>query len=284
MASRDTTLLLDGLAFVESPRWHDDRLWFSHWGMEEIVAVDLEGRSEVVGRGPTGLGWATEWLPDGRMLLTGPELLREEPDGTRLRHADLDAVAVGGCSEIVVDARGNAYVNSINFDFMSGEQPSSPPGIVALVTPDGTARQVADSIAFPNGMVITPDGSTLILSESFTGRLLAFDITPAGDLIDRRVWAEGIGPDGICLDAEGCIWTHDPQAHSAARVREGGEIVERIPVEKDLFATMLGGPDGRTLFLMLAEWAGVENAQAQMAKRTGEVRMVHVDVPHAGRP
>ena len=133
-------------------------------------------------------------------------------------------------------------------------------------------------------MVITPDGSTLIMSESFTSRLLAFDIAPDGGLANRRVWAEGIGPDGICLDAEGCIWTHDPQTRSAARVREGGEIVERIPVEKDLFATMLGGPDGQTLFLMLAEWAGVENVDAQIAKRTGEVRMAHVDVPHAGRP
>jgi sugar lactone lactonase YvrE len=143
---------------------------------------------------------------------------------------------------------------------------------------------VVDGIAFPNGMVITPDGSTLILSESFTSRLLAFDIAPDGGLANRRVWAEGIGPDGICLDAEGCIWTHDPQTRSAARVREGGEIIERIPVEKDLFATMLGGPDGQTLFLMLAEWAGVEHTQEQIAKRTGEVRMVHVDVPHAGRP
>jgi sugar lactone lactonase YvrE len=143
---------------------------------------------------------------------------------------------------------------------------------------------VADGIAFPNGMVITPDGSTLILSESFTGRLLAFDIGLDGDLSNRRVWAEGIAPDGICLDAEGCIWTHDAQTRSAARVREGGEIVERIPVEKDLFATMLGGPDGRTLFLMLADWAGVENAEAQIAKRTGEVRIARVDVPHAGRP
>jgi sugar lactone lactonase YvrE len=284
MATRDTTLLLDRLAFVESPRWHDDRLWFSHWGTEEIVAVDLHGRSEVVGRGPAGFGWATEWLPDGRMLLTGPELLREEPDGTRVRHADLGPIAVKGCAEIVVNANGDAYVNSINFDFMGGEQPQSPPGIVALVTPDGSARKVADGIAFPNGMVITPDGSTLILSESFTGGLLAFDIGLGGGLSNRRVWAEGIAPDGICLDAEGCIWTHDAQRRSAARVREGGEIVERIPVEKDLFATMLGGPDGRTLFLMLADWAGVENAEAQIAKRTGEVRIAHVDVPHAGRP
>src|SRR5204863_4639869 len=284
MATRDTTLLLDGLAFVESPRWHDDRLWFSHWGTEEIVAVDLDGTSEVVGRGPAGFGWATEWLPDGRMLLTGPELLREEPDGTMVRHTDLGQITGRGWAEIVVNDNGNAYVNSINFDFMGGEQPQSPPGIVALVTPDGAARQVADGIAFPNGMVITPDGSTLILSESFTGRLLAFDIAPDGGLANRRVWAEGVGPDGICLDAEGCVWTHDPQTRSAARVREGGEIVERIPVVKDLFATMLGGPDGQTLFLMLAEWAGVENVDAQIAKRTGEVRMAHVDVPHAGHP
>ena len=282
--TKQTELLLDGLAYVESPRWHDDCLWFSHWGTEEIVAVDLDGTSEVVGRGPAGMGWATEWLPDGRMLLTGPELLRREPDGTMVRHADLGEISIGGCAEIVVNANGNVYVNSINFDFMGGALPSDAPGIAALVTPDGSVRRVAEGIAFPNGMVITPDGSTLIMSESFTGRLLAFDIESDGGLANRRVWAEGLGPDGICLDAEGCIWTHDPHTRSAARVREGGEIVERIPVEKDLFATMLGGPDGQTLFLMLAEWAGVGNVEAQIAKRTGEVRIARVDVPHAGRP
>jgi sugar lactone lactonase YvrE len=280
----ETELLLDGLAYVESPRWHDDRLWFSHWGTEEIVAVDLDGKSEVVGRGPAGMGWATEWLPDGRMLLTGPELLRREPGGTMVRHADLSSISSLGCSEIVVHGNGNVYVNSINFDFMGGALPSEATGIAALVTPDGSARLVAEGIAFPNGMAITPDGSTLIMSESFTSRLLAFDIEADGGLANRRVWAEGIGPDGICLDAEGCVWTHDPQTRSAARVREGGEIVERIPVEKELFATMLGGPDGRTLFLMLAEWAGVENVDAKIARRTGEVRIAHVDVPHAGRP
>jgi sugar lactone lactonase YvrE len=284
MTQHETTLLLDGLAYVESPRWHDDRLWFSHWGTEEILAVDLDGKAEVVGRGPAGMGWATAWLPDGRMLLTGPELLRQEPDGTMVRHADLGPIAGGGWSEITVDGRGDVYVNSINFDFMSGAQPPPAPGIVALVTPDGSARRVADGFAFPNGMVVTPDNRTLIMSESFTSRLLAFDIAADGSLSNRRVWAEGIGPDGICLDAEGCIWTHDPQTRSAARVREGGEIVERIPVEKDLFATMLGGPDGQTLFLLLAEWAGVENVEAQIAKRTGEVRIARVDVPHAGYP
>ncbi len=284
MANNETTLLLDGLAFVESPRWHDDRLWFSHWGTGEIRTVDLEGRSEVAGDAPDGFGWATEWLPDGCMLLTGPELLRQEPDGTRVRHAELPAIAGGGWSEIVVDADGGAYVNSINFDFMAGAEPPPAPGIVVRVSPDGSARQVGDGIAFPNGMVITPDGSTLIMSESFTGRLLAHDIGSDGSLSNRRVWAEGVGPDGICLDAEGCIWTHDPQTHSAARVHEGGEIVQRIPVEKDLFATMLGGPDGQTLFLLLAEWDGVENVEAQIAKRTGEIRIAHVDVPHAGHP
>ncbi len=283
MAKR-TELLLDGLAYVESPRWHDGRLWFSHWGVEEIVAVDLDGKSEIVGRGPAGMGWATEWLPDGRMLLTGPELLRQEPDGTMVRHADLEGISIGGCAEIVVNANGNAYVNSINFDFMGGAMPSEATGIAVLVRPDGSARQVADGIAFPNGMVITPDGSTLIMSESFTSRLLAFDIEADGGLGNRRVWAEGLGPDGICLDAEGCIWTHDPQTRAAVRVREGGEIVDRIPVDKDLFATMLGGPDGRTLFLMLAEWAGVDNVDVQIAKRTGEVRIATVEVPRAGRP
>jgi sugar lactone lactonase YvrE len=282
--TKQTELLLDGLAYVESPRWHDDRLWFSHWGTEEIVAVDLDGKSEVVGRGPAGMGWATEWLPDGRMLLTGPELLRREPDGTMVRHADLGAISGGGWAEIVVNANGNVYVNSINFDFMGGALPADAPGVAVLVTPDGSARRVADGIAFPNWMVITPDGSTLILSDSFTGRLLAFDIDADGGLANRRVWADGIGPDGICLDAEGCIWTHDAQTRSAVRVRQGGEIIERIPVEKDLFATMLGGPDGKTLFLMLAEWAGVEDVEAQIARRTGEIRIAHVDVPHAGRP
>jgi sugar lactone lactonase YvrE len=284
MSNQDTTLLLDGLAYVESPRWHDGRLWFSHWGTEEILAIDMDGSSEVVGRGPEGLGWATEWLPDGRMLLTGSQLLRQEPDGTMVRHAELGPIAGGGWSEIVVNSNGDVYVNSINFDFMAGAEPPPAPGVVALVTPDGSAHQVADGVAFPNGMVITPDGSTLIMSESFTGRLLAYDIAPDGALSNRRVWAEGVGPDGICLDAEGCIWTHDPQTHSAARVREGGEIVERIPVEKDLFATMLGGPDGQTLFLLLAEWDGVENVDTQIAKRTGEIRVAHVAVPHAGHP
>ena len=177
-------VLLDGLAYVESPRWHEGRLWFAHWGTGEIVAVDLDGHSEVTGHGPPGLGWSIDWLPDGRLLVTGKELLRREPDGSMVRHADLGGLA-DGWNEIVVDGRGNIYLNSIRFAFLSGAQPTS--GVIALVTPDGSVRQVAGDLAFPNGMVITPDNATLIISESFTGRLIAFDIEADGSLSNRRV-------------------------------------------------------------------------------------------------
>src|SRR6266702_5652978 len=233
----EPNVLLDGLAYVESPRWHEGRLWFAHWGTGEIVAVDLNGNSEVTGHGPAGLGWSLDWLPDGRLLVTGKELLRREPDGSMVRHSDLSGISSFGWNEVVVDGRGNIYLNSINFGFLAGEQPKS--GIIALVTPDGTARQVAGDLAFPNGMVITPDNKTLIISESFTGRLIAFDIEATGLLSNRRVWAEGLGPDGICMDAEGAVWvqTADVRAHSGrddapeeavVRIREGGEVLESI--------------------------------------------------------
>jgi sugar lactone lactonase YvrE len=187
-------VLLDGLAMPESPRWHEGRLWFSNWGASQIVAVDLDGKSEVVGEGPDGLGWATNWLPDGRMLITGQELIRVEPDGSRIRHADLSHISPLGWSEITVDGRGNVYVNTINFDFAEFNEvltSGRAPGKIALVTPDGEAREVASELAFPNGMVITPDNKTLVLAESFTGRLTAFDIGDDGTLANRRVWADG---------------------------------------------------------------------------------------------
>jgi sugar lactone lactonase YvrE len=277
--------LLTGLAIGESPRWHDDRLWFAHWGTQEIVAVDLKGNSEIVGKGPPGLGWSIDWLPDGRLLVTGQELMRREPEGSMVRHADLSGVADLGWNEIVVDGRGNIYVDCVGFRF--GHEEFSP-GILALVTPDGSARQVADGIAFPNGMVVTPDNSTLIVSESFAGRLTAFDIAADGSLSNRRVWAEGIGPDGICIDAEGAVWTGSG-ANACLRVREGGDVLQRIELDRSPFACMLGGPDRRTLFIMAAEWRMPDSPADNIARlttgpRTGQVLTAPAPAPGAGWP
>ncbi len=277
-------ILLSGLAIGESPRWHAGRLWFSNWGTQEIVAVDLDGNSEIVGYGSPGLGWATAWLPDGRLLVTGQELMRRERDGSMVRHADLSGVADHGWSEIVVDGRGNIYLNGFGFDFLGGAQPR--PGIIALVTPDGSARQVADDLQFPNGMVVTPDNATLIIAESFAGRLTAFDVAVDGSLSNRRVWADLGGPgngDGICLDAEGAVWT-PVRDNACARVREGGEVLQRIELDRSCYACMLGGPDRTTLFMMAAEWRGVEHVDDVIASRTGQVLIADAPAPGAGWP
>ena len=286
------SVLLSGLAYVESPRWHEDRLWFAHWGTQEIVAVDLDGKSEVVAHGPPGLGWSIDWLPDGRLLVTGPELMRREPDGSMVRHADLSAITGYGWNEIVVDGRGNIYLNSVGFAF-GVEEPAT--GIIALVRPDGSARQVADGIEFANGMVVTPDNSTLIISESFAGRLTAFDIAADGGLSNRRVWADGIGPDGICMDADGAIWTGsaDTRTHTGRddspegeciRVREGGEVLDRIELDRAGFACMLGGPDRRTLFMLAADWRGIEKVDQAIADRTGQVLTAPAPAAGVGWP
>jgi sugar lactone lactonase YvrE len=179
----------------------------------------------------------------------------------------------------VVDGRGNTYVNNISFDFMGGG--AFAPGIIALVTPDGSVRQVADGIAFPNGMAVTPDNSTLIIAESFAGRLSAFDIAGDGSLSNRRVWAElGQGGDGICLDAEGAVWT--PAMKACLRVREGGEVLQRIELDRFCFACMLGGTDGTTLFMMAADWKGPENVGK--GPRTGQVLVARAPAPGAGWP
>jgi sugar lactone lactonase YvrE len=281
-------VLLDGLAMPESPRWHDGRLWFSHWGAEEIVAVDLDGNSEVVGRAPEGMGWAVNWLPDGRMLITGDELLRVEPDGSRVRHADLSHISPYGWSEITVDGRGNIYVNTINFDFADFDDvlaSGEAPGKIALVTPDGKTREVASEIAFPNGMVVTPDNKTLIVAESFAARLTAFDIAEDGTLSNRRVWADGVGPDGICLDADGCIRASSgAMTNDSARIREGGEVLDRIELDRSCFAAMLGGPDRRTLFMLTAEWRGTEAVDDVIKARTGQVLVVDAPAPGVGWP
>jgi sugar lactone lactonase YvrE len=274
-------VILEGLAYVESPRWHDGRLWFAHWGTDEIIAVALDGTSEVVAHGPGGLGWSIDWLPDGRLIATGGGLQRIEADGSRVPHADLTALG-GDWNELVVDGRGNIYVNGrCEFDFSGGP----PQGIVALVTPDGSVRQVADGIAFPNGMVVTPDNGTLLIAESMAGKITAFDIAPDGGLSNRRTWADGIGADGICLDADGAVWAQSgPMETACVRIREGGEELERLDFDRSPFACMLGGPDGRTLFVLAAEWRGFEHIDEAIADLTGRVLAVDVDTPHAGWP
>jgi sugar lactone lactonase YvrE len=283
-AIREPRVLLGGLAMPESPRWHNGRLWFSNWGADEIVAVDLDGNSEVVDRGPEGLGWAVNWLPDGQMLITGNELIRVEPDGSRVRYADLSHISQYRWSEMTVDGHGNVYVNTINFDFADFNDIltiGKAPGKIALVTPDGAAREVAREIAFPNGMVVTPDNKTLIVAESFAARLTAFDIAEDGTLANRRVWADGVGPDGICLDAEGCIWASSgSMTNDCARIREGGQILERIELGRSCFAAMLGGPDRRTLFMLTAEWRSTEQVEDVIKARTGQILVV--DAPASG--
>lgn len=278
------TVLTAGVVVGESPRWHEDRLWFANWGAQEVVAVDLAGNSEVVARVDTTIPFSIDWLPDGRLLvLSGREslLLRQEPDGSLVTYADLSGVA-SGWNEIVVDGRGNAYVNGGGFDLLAGED--FAPGIVAVVTPDGAARQVADGIAFGNGMVVTPDNSTLIVAESYGKRLTAYDIAPDASLSNRRVWADlGDGvPDGICLDAEDAVWYADVPNKRCARVREGGEVLETIELDRGGFACMLGGADGRTLFMMAAQWRGIEKMFD--GPPTGQVLSVPAPAPGVGWP
>ncbi|HTE58760.1 MAG TPA: SMP-30/gluconolactonase/LRE family protein, partial [Solirubrobacteraceae bacterium] len=282
----EAQLLLSDLVIGESPRWHENRLWFANWGAGEIVAVDLEGNAEVVAKGPPGLGWSIDWLPDGRLLVTGQGLLRMEPDGSMVRHAELSGVGVDRFNEIVVDGRGNIYVNG-GVEFDPGE--GNAPGIIALVTPDGSARRVADGIAFPNGMAVTPDNSTLIIAESFAERLTAFDIAADGTLSNRRVWADGVGPDGICIDADGAIWTgvRPFGDNYVGRVREGGEVLERVKLDMPCFACMLGGEDGRTLFMLTADWRMNEGFEDNIARltqgpRTGQVLTAPAPEPGAG--
>jgi sugar lactone lactonase YvrE len=271
-------ILLSGLVIGESPRWHEDRLWFSNWGAQEIVAVDLEGNSEVMARVPTTVPFCIDWLPDGRLVVVAgqeAQLLRGNPDGSLVTHADLGSLSELPWNDIVVDGRGNAYVGNIGFEFPEGE---FAPGILALLTPDASARQVAGGVAFPNGIVVTPDNSTLILAESYGNRLTAFDIAADGGLSNRRVWADlGDGvPDGICLDAQGAVWYGDVPNKRCVRVREGGEVLQTVELDRGCFACMLGGENGRTLFMVAADMTS--------EARTGQVLTVGAPAAGVGWP
>jgi len=284
MVELEPRTLLSGLVVGESPRWHDGRLWFANWGVaQEICTVDLQGHSEVIAKGPKPAGYSIDWLPNGDLLVTGEgQVLRHTGDGSFVTHTDLSALGQAW-NEIVVDGRGNTYINDIGFRF---GQEQFRPGIIALVTPDREARKVADNIAFPNGMVITPDNSTLIVAESFARTLTAFDIAPDGSLSNRRIWASDIGADGICLDADGAIWSPDIASGTpqVVRLREGGEVLLRMTLGAACFACMLGGDDGKTLLMMTAEWRGVEKMGELFQARTGRVVTVSAPAAHAGWP
>ncbi|POM25648.1 Virginiamycin B lyase [Actinomadura rubteroloni] len=276
-------VLLDGRGLVESPRWHEGRLYFSDWSSGEVIAVDLAGRDEVVAR-VDSLPLCTAWLPDGDLLIVSSregKLLRRSSDGSLTVHADLGEP---GWNDIVVDDRGNAYVNRLGFDLATGEPPK--PGFVHLATPDGRVRRVADGIEFPNGMAVTADGSTLIVADSYAHRLVAFDIEPDGGLSGRRVWADlGDGtPDGICIDAANAVWYADVPNQRCVRVAEGGAVRQTIDLDRGGFACVLGGPEKRTLFIVAAQWAGFSGPSGPVPPGTGQVLAVEVDVPGAGRP
>jgi sugar lactone lactonase YvrE len=268
---RTIKTLLTGIALGESPRWHGDRLWFCDWGTQEIIAVDSGGRSETILRVLTTMPFCIDWLPDGRLLIIcGPEgrVLSREPDGSLTTYADLTGIDQG-FNEIVVDLAGHVYVNGGGIDRMFGNEAAR--GVVALVTPDGKARKVADDIDFGNGMAVTTDNSTLIVAESYGNRLTAFDIADDGSLSYRRVWADlhGDFPDGICLDAEGAVWYGSVPNRRCVRVREGGEALETIDLDRGCFACALGGEDGKTLFMLAAEWHGFDATDD--GARTGQL-------------
>jgi len=280
----ETKVLLEGLAFGEGPRWHHGKLWFSDMYAHQVMTVRLGGKTEkiveVPGQ-PSGLGW----LPDGRLLvvsMTDKRLLRLDPGGLT-EVADLSGLASGICNDMVVDKHGRAYVGHTGFDFYA-KQPSFAPAELIMVTPGGDMRVVADEMLFPNGSVITPDGHILIVAESQGSRLTAFDIGPDGSLTGRWVWANlgsDVHPDGICLDAEGAVWLANAGGNEAIRVREGGEVTQRVKTSTMAFACMLGGPDRRTLFIFTAETFDPDEARA---KASGRIETVRVAVPGAGLP
>jgi sugar lactone lactonase YvrE len=282
MRLNEVRTLLGGRGLVESPRWHGDRLYFSDWSAGEVVALDPAGRSEVIAR-VASLPLCTAWLPDGRMVIVSSpdgQLLCQEPDGSLVTYADLGRP---GWNDIVIDGRGNTYVNRGDFNPMAGE--AFKPGSVSLVTPDGSVRQVADDIAFPNGMAVTPDNSTLIVADSYRHSLVAFDIGADGGLSGRRVWADlGEGtPDGICLDAQNAVWYADVPGRCCVRVAEGGTVLDRVDLDRGGFACVLGGPDGTTLFITAAGWRGM-TASELVTPGSGQLLATEVEVPGACLP
>jgi sugar lactone lactonase YvrE len=281
-AMAEATVLRAGIVFGESPRWHDGRLWFCDWGARQVIAVTPDGAGEVVLEVDfDSMPMCIDFLPDGRLLIVcSPrrQLLVREPDGSLSVFAELGEVIDKPWNEVVVDAAGNAFVNSIGYEF-PGEDPG--PGLVAVVAVDGSVRKVAGDLRFPNGMTFDLDGSTLLVAESHGERVTAFDVVDgSGTLGAGRVWASTPGdhPDGICLDAEGALWYADVGNARCVRVREGGEILDVVQLDRGCFACELGGEDGRTLFIVAQRWGGDPRAGAP----TGQLLAVQAPVPAAG--
>jgi sugar lactone lactonase YvrE len=284
MPTRTLRTVLGGLAFGEAPRWREGRLWFSDMHAHEVVAMTPEGVRETMLESPTavsGLGW----LPDGRMLVVSMDdnrLMRLEADGRLVVHADLSPVSTLNPNDMVVDAQGRAYVG--NFGFPLYPRGEMKPARMARVDPDGSLHEAADELIFPNGTVITPDGKTLVVGETFASRMTAFDVAADGGLSNRRVWAtlpESAVPDGCCLDAEGAIWVASPTTNDVIRLHEGGRVSERIDVGRGAYACMLGGADRKTLFVLVSDES---DPQLTRANRTAGILAVEVDVAGAGLP
>jgi sugar lactone lactonase YvrE len=279
---RTLKVLLDKLAFPEGPRWHGGKLYFSDMHAHKVMTVDLNGKTETiceVPNRPSGLGW----LPDGRMLIvsmTDRKLMRLDRDGLKV-HADLSKLASFDCNDMVVDAKGRAYVGNFGYD-LHINAPQKDAELV-MVTPEGHASVVADGLQFPNGAVITPDGKTLIVGESMGRRFSAFEIAADGTLSKRRIWAEIAPalPDGICLDAEGAIWSSSPFTNETIRVFEGGRVAERIKTDQMSIACMLGGPDRKTLFILTAPTTDPEKCRADPASK---IEITQIEVAGAGLP
>ncbi len=287
-----TDILIEGLAFPEGPRWHADRLWFSDMHQTKVLAAGLDGSCETiceVAKKPSGLGW----LPDdgredaGRLLVVSMldrRLMRLDPDGLR-QVADLSELATYHTNDMVVDRHGRAYIGNFGFDIDSapGDSPTPRSAEIVMVDRDGSAQVVADELMFPNGTVISADGRTLVVCETFASRLTAFDINDDGSLTNRRTWAqlEGILPDGCCLDEEGAVWVATVTGNQVLRVHEGGRVSERVALETESYACMLGGDDGRTLFVCTAATSDPHQALEQ---RKGRIETVRVTVARAGLP
>lgn len=276
-AAGEPRVVLDGLGFPESTRWRDGRVWLCNWGAGEVLAVAVDGGCEVMARvAPQTLPFSIDWLPEGSLLVVdGPRrlLLGRQPDGTFDAVADLTSFGSAPFNEIVVDAVGNTYVNG-------------GPGTVVLVRPDGGIVKVADDLQFPNGMALLDAGQTLVVADSYAQQLVAFGVAADATLSERRVWAElEHAPDGICADADGAVWVASVPGRHCVRVRKGGEVVKTIPVDRGCFACMLGGDDGRTLFVAAAQWRGMEAAMSDGPGSTGRLIAVPGQpAPHAGRP